>query len=204
MMELELPLSLVSVKYREPLAQVIDSYQITNAIEFLAMAYYESSYLRELSDPVDLTVGALLKKYSRKRISYEDVILYGKSVSSIGSPEGIANCIYGGTWGQLELGNTEPGDGWRFRGHGPIRLVGRKVWRQFTEHLGRGDLSECPEKALCEPVVVAHAAAWAWTHLHDFRPYGSNMRAIAKAHTGSADTTIKTRTVYRNRLLEMV
>jgi predicted chitinase len=37
----------------------------------------------------------------------------------------IANIIYGGEWGRKNLGNTQPGDGWRFRGGGLPQITGR-------------------------------------------------------------------------------
>ena len=37
----------------------------------------------------------------------------------------IANIIYGGSWGRINLGNTQPEDGFYFRGRGLIQLTGR-------------------------------------------------------------------------------
>ncbi|HET9645574.1 MAG TPA: C1 family peptidase [Burkholderiaceae bacterium] len=44
------------------------------------------------------------------------------------------------------LGNTEPGDGKRFRGRGPIQLTGRANYKRFGALL-RLDLEGCPEQA---------------------------------------------------------
>lgn len=42
------------------------------------------------------------------------------------------------------LGNTQPGDGYRFRGRGPIQLTGRANYRQYGELLG-ADFEASPE-----------------------------------------------------------
>jgi putative chitinase len=39
--------------------------------------------------------------------------------------DAIAEALYGGSWGASHLGNTEPGDGARFCGHGLIQTTGR-------------------------------------------------------------------------------
>lgn len=61
-------------------------------------------------------------------------------------PEGIANAIYGGQWGSEELGNTEPGDGWAFRGRGYIQITGRDNYTGATRRTGL-DLVANPDLA---------------------------------------------------------
>ncbi|NMG46013.1 hypothetical protein GPA22_20040 [Aromatoleum toluvorans] len=46
--------------------------------------------------------------------------------------ETIANKAYGTGRKSIELGNTEAGDGWRFRGRGMKQLTGRRNYRDFT------------------------------------------------------------------------
>lgn len=55
--------------------------------------------------------------------------------------------------GRADLGNTEPGDGARYKGRGFIQLTGRANYREYGQKLGI-DLESHPERAL-EPGVSA-------------------------------------------------
>ena len=62
-----------------------------------------------------------------------------------------------------ELGNTEPGDGARYKGRGFIQITGRSNYEKAGKALGI-DLVNHPEKAE-DPEVAAKVAAWYWrTH----------------------------------------
>ena len=63
-----------------------------------------------------------------------------------GGPEAIANTVYGGEWGKKHLGNTEPGDGWRFHGRGYVQLTGRSAYDRIGKEIGQ-DLIHHPELA---------------------------------------------------------
>lgn len=59
-----------------------------------------------------------------------------------------------------ELGNRNPGDGKKFKGHGPIQITGRTNHRTCGKALGV-DLETFPEK-LTEPELGCRAAGWFW------------------------------------------
>lgn len=69
--------------------------------------------------------------------------------------------------GRKDLGNTQPGDGKRFKGRGPIQLTGRANYRAFTDWCRRGDANS-PDFTV-DPTLVATsrwgflAASWYWT-----------------------------------------
>lgn len=62
--------------------------------------------------------------------------------------------------GRKDLGNTEEGDGVRFKGRGLIQLTGRANYAQATDALGRNFLTE-PE-LLEAPYWATRVSAWFW------------------------------------------
>lgn len=61
---------------------------------------------------------------------------------------------------RTDLGNTEPGDGRRYKGRGPIQLTGRFNYRSAGESLGRAFESRPEEVGM--PSGGFEAAAWFW------------------------------------------
>lgn len=62
--------------------------------------------------------------------------------------------------GRRDLGNTQEGDGKRFKGRGPIQLTGRANYRECGEALGL-DLVKNPNQVATKEVGY-RAAGWFW------------------------------------------
>lgn len=60
----------------------------------------------------------------------------GERAAPIVRQAAIANLVYGGEFGRVQLGNVEPGDGWRFRGRGLIQITGRSNYTRVARQLG--------------------------------------------------------------------
>ena len=63
--------------------------------------------------------------------------------------------------GRADLGNTQPGDGRKFAGHGPIQVTGRANHRACGAWLGL-DLEAAPQ-LLTRPEYGTASAVWFWT-----------------------------------------
>ena len=71
-------------------------------------------------------------------------------------PEAIANIVYGG-----RMGNTQPGDGYRFRGRGVIQLTGRDNYTNFGKTLNKS-AEDTAEYVATKPGAL-ESACWYWS-----------------------------------------
>lgn len=63
------------------------------------------------------------------------------------------------------LGNTQPGDGYRFRGRGLIQLTGRANYAKYGSFLKRDLTSGNNPDLVAQPDLAVDAASWFWdTH----------------------------------------
>lgn len=102
-------------------------------------------------------------KNSRERLT----AIFGKRISKLSdaelaqiqsSPEAFANYIYGAPGNSL--GNTQPGDGYKFRGRGFIQITGRANYAAASKALyGDDRLLKNPD-LLNDPKAAAEASAW--------------------------------------------
>ena len=107
---------------------------------FLANIAVESRSLTRLTESLNYSVDGLLKNFGRHRISEADARRLGRKPGELPlsreRQEEIANILYGGPWGEKNLGNTQPGDGWKFRGYGPKQITGRANCEKFAAAMG--------------------------------------------------------------------
>ena len=126
----------------------------------LATAYGETGgKMQPQHENMHYSAGRILQVFSQRRRQ-------GRTAQALaGKPKLLADVVYGGEWGAKNLGNTEPGDGWRFRGAGLGQITGRANFTKWGRWLGV-DLVRNPEllmgldisvQALVQPMLEGWA-----------------------------------------------
>ncbi len=101
--------------------------------------------------------------------------------------------------GRRDLGNTQPGDGVRFKGRGPIQLTGRANYTAAGKALGL-DLVNNPKQA-ATPEVGFRTAAWFWNTrgLNSLAEAG-NFREVTRRINGGFNGLADREMYYRRAL----
>ena len=115
----------------EELNKALPKYDITTPQRiagFISQCAHESMDFNSLSENLNYREETLNKVFPRyfgpgKRNAAE----YARN------PEKIANYVYMDEFRTSKLGNTQPGDGWRFRGRGLKQLTGRDNYTRFAK-----------------------------------------------------------------------
>jgi putative chitinase len=136
---------------------------------FMAQVLHETGGLKILTESMNYKPDALIALFSRKRISIEDAQRLGRTDAHPADQRGIANILYGGAFGKAQLGNTEPDDGWNFRGTGLLQMTGRDSRTRIGEKLtvGNGedltvDLLNIPPDNAIDPRYLLQIACEEW------------------------------------------
>lgn len=146
---------------------------------FLGTICHETAGLRHTVENLNYSVDGLLSVFGRHRISAADARRLGRKPGegplSEARQAAIANLIYGGAWGRLNLGNTQPADGWYFRGKGLIQLTGRANHTRFAKAIGTDVVKLQTMLETREGAAMSAAAFWQKTGCNAPADIGSCM-----------------------------
>ena len=145
---------------------------------FIAQVGHESGNLTRLVENLNYSADALRRNWP-SRFSVELASAVARK------PEQIANIAYGN-----RMGNSAPGDGWKYRGRGLIQITGKNNYRACGEALGL-DLIIQPE-LLEIPHYACMSAAWFWAtnglnNLADAGKFDAITQRINGGHNGAVD-----------------
>ena len=156
-------------------------YQIVGAkriAAFIAQVGHESGHLTRLVENLNYSADALRRNWP-SRFSVELASAVARK------PEQIANIAYGN-----RMGNSAPGDGWKYRGRGLIQITGKDNYRACGEALGLYLIAQ-PE-LLEKPQHACMSAAWYWATnglntLADAGKFDAITQRINGGQTGAVD-----------------
>lgn len=130
-------------------------------VHFLGQCAHETGEFKRARESMNYTPGALVATFG-SRITAPQANALGRHNGNPAQQEAIANLVYGGDWGRRRLGNTQPGDGWAFRGGGDIQLTGRDNYNRASYGLFGDDRLVRNPEMIADPEVAARAAGWFW------------------------------------------
>lgn len=139
------------------LAQVLPDNEIdTNerVAAFLAQCGHESAGWSTFSENLNYSEGALkavFGKYFSGPLKASD---YARK------PEKIANVVYANRMGN---GPTPSGDGWKYRGRGPIQLTGKNNYTNFSREFSVNVVEE-PQLVEKNKKISIQSAIWYWNN----------------------------------------
>ncbi len=173
-------------KYADVIRPVVSRYSINSHLRichFLAQIDHESNGLKTLVENMNYSVEALITTFSRNRITIDDCERYGRRPGRPANQEMIANIVYGGSFGSNQLGNMTFGDGWKFRGRGPLQCTGRRNYLVFGRSTGKNYLEN---PALLSDLATGMLfAGWYWDrNLLNALADQDNMRMVTKVING--------------------
>lgn len=127
----------------------------------LAQQSVETGGFSTLLESLNYSVAGLRATFSKARISDADCQRLGRKPGSPAQQEAIANIVYGGDWGLKNLGNSQAGDGWKYRGRGAKQTTGRSNYNDVKtvtdiDVIGNPDL-------LADPDMAVQAACIFWS-----------------------------------------
>ena len=143
----------------DALVDILPKYGITTerrVAHFLSQCAHESGGFKRLEENLNYSAKALRAVFGRyfgdspKRDADE----YHRQ------PEMIANYVYMDEFRKYKMGNTEEGDGWRFRGRGLKQLTGRENYTRFGESVGMS--AEEAAEYVATPAGAVESACWYW------------------------------------------
>lgn len=116
--------------------------------DFLAQILHESAMLERLEEGLSYSAERLCAVWPGRFPTIAAAQPYARN------PEALANKVYGG-----RLGNTQPGDGWRFRGRGLMQVTGRANYEVVGKAIGL-DLAANPDLLAKPDIALRASIAW--------------------------------------------
>jgi len=168
----------------DALCDLLPKYGITTerrVAHFLSQCAHESGGFKRLEENLNYSTRALRAVFGRYfgEPPKADADEYARN------PEMIANRVYNDEYRKYKMGNTEEGDGWRFRGRGLKQLTGRYNYTKFGESVGK--TAEEAAEYVATPAGAIESACWFWdtNNLNDIADTDNVVKMTKKINGGN-------------------
>lgn len=179
-------------EWHQALVDVLPKYNI-NTIDrvaaFMAECSHESGNFTVLEENLNYSWQQLRKVFPRYFPTDALAQQYHRQ------PEKIANRVYDDANRQSKLGNTQPGDGWKYRGRGVIQLTGKNNYTAFAASIGQ-TLDQTVEYLKTKDGAL-ESACWFWNN-RKINPVADtkNIDAVSKLVNGGDIGLVERRDLY--------
>ena len=152
------PLAQDPQSWADSMNEVFPNYDINTpqrVAAFLAQCGHESGGWTVFEENLNYSAQGLMKVFPKYFPTADLANAYAKQ------PEKIANRIYGGRMGN---GPEDSGDGYKYRGRGPIQLTGKDNYRAFAKEMFDDweNLFENPDWVTADRDFALMSAIWFW------------------------------------------
>jgi putative chitinase len=147
----------------------------------LAQVKSESNFVAKSENLNYSSAKAIQNTFGKNRIPSEEF-----AQQFVKNPEALANHVYAKT-----DGNSQPGDGWKYRGRGFLQITGKNAYKSLGDYL-KMDLISNPD-LLNSPEVAAKSIPWFFLNYKSYLTKGDpksleNISLVNKA-VGFSDPT---------------
>ena len=168
----------------DALCDLLPKYGITTerrVAHFLSQCAHESAGFKRLEENLNYSAKALRAVFGRYfgDAPKADADEYARN------PEMIANRVYNDTYRKYKMGNTEEGDGYRFRGRGLKQLTGRDNYTRFGKTVDM--TAEEAAEYVATPAGAIESACWFWdaNNLNDIADTDNVVKMTKKINGGN-------------------
>ena len=163
------------------LNDVLPSYEINTPqriAAFLAQCGHESNGFTVLQENLNYSADGLNKIFHKYFPTLESAQPYARQ------PEHIANKVYANRMGN---GDEHSGDGYKYRGRGPIQLTGKTNYAECSDFLFQDDTLVQNPDLLLEAEYALHSACWFWwkNDLNTYADAGDMLGAPKRINGGT-------------------
>ena len=150
--------SFINAKYYSYFAKYCDKYNINTPLRlahFLSQVNHESGDMKYIEENLNYSAKRLLQVFPKYFKTLEEAKKYEYK------HEKIANKIYANRMGN---GDEQSGDGYRYRGRGPIQLTGKNNYILFANWVKNKDIINNPDLILKDNDLLVLTAFFYWDY----------------------------------------